>query len=577
MESREYANPLSYSASTAAGEKYSVPHDPAKVSPMVDEDILPGTQPIYHAAQECVALFKESLQLPKHQLTEAISLYQWKFKSWADCLGIFADKSVSLDTQLKPEPDARDLVMLVLDDLKEDLRLFINLILQRHTLFLGSGDTNSNDDTRLILSGAARGVLSDIVGSVDRLYRLIPRIEIGSGDELAFKDKVISFAKFLPKDSFEEKARLILKSSFPKAEDRLITKLVESIAFRRHRLLYQREYQTKMCSIWRPNAGIVPVKQQNPQKQRPHEHQNVSETEPGPSTKWTFVINNQADQQDDGCKRQTSTVFAVESVRIDETGYPIPPKAEGYSMFAICQICLQELKVVGNEDPMWWENHVDGDMKHYVCLSDSCKKSICYFGSFDSWLEHMNGEHLSDWPRRIYAKKSNWRCTVSEKCSRSFDDEGSLRRHLVSNHSSKPELTSLDPVVENSKFPQPRNPDICPLCEESIDDSKPTMEQQKEENDDSRNKVRRQSDGKQSVLGVLHNDEKGKRSAADANNWIGSSEMELKMAAHIADHLMGVSFLCLRGLEAEGGERQEEDSGTYVTGSDGSALDEYKL
>lgn len=237
-------------------------------------------------------------------------------------------------------------------------------------------------------------------------------------------------------------------------------------------------------------------------------------------------------------------------------------------------VCSSEPNATETQLTNYHRNHVDSDMKHHVCLSDNCKTSLCYFRSFDSWLEHMNGEHLSDWPRRIYARKSNWRCTVSKKCSASFDNEGSFRRHLVSNHSSEPELTSLDPVVENSKFPQPRNPDICPLCEEPIDNSKPTIQQRREENDDSRNNVRRQSDGKQSVLGVLHNDEKGKRPAADVNSWIRSSEMELKMAAHIADHLMGVSFLCLRGLEAEGGERQEEDSGTYVTGSDGSALDD---
>lgn len=97
------------------------------------------------------------------------------------------------------------------------------------------------------------------------------------------------------------------------------------------------------------------MKQQNPEKQGAHEHQNVSDTKPGPSTSWTYVINYRVDQQDDGCKRQASTVGAVESIRVDETGYPVPPKAEGFSMFAICQICLQELKVVGNEDPMWWE------------------------------------------------------------------------------------------------------------------------------------------------------------------------------------------------------------------------------
>ncbi|QYT05502.1 hypothetical protein H0G86_012395 [Trichoderma simmonsii] len=75
-------------------------------------------------------------------------------------------EGLNLDAQLKLETDARDLVMLVLDNLQEKLRLFISLISQP--------DTNPNDDTRLVLSSAARGVLNDIVGSVHRLYRLTP-------------------------------------------------------------------------------------------------------------------------------------------------------------------------------------------------------------------------------------------------------------------------------------------------------------------------------------------------------------------------------------------------------------------
>lgn len=224
--------------------------------------------------------------------------------------------------------------------------------------FHGSGDTNSNDDTRLVLSNAARGALGDIIGSVDALYRLRPRIEVGLRDdmELGFIKRIRRFAMGLPGDGFEERISLILKSMFPKAEERLVTKLVESIAFRHHRLLYQRDYQKRTCRTWRPGAiEVIPVKQQRPRNQSPHEHHNDSDTEPEPSTKWTFVIKNLDDQQDGGCKRQASTVSAVESLRMDETGYPIRPKVEGFSILAVCQICLQELKVVGNEDPMWWE------------------------------------------------------------------------------------------------------------------------------------------------------------------------------------------------------------------------------
>ncbi|KAJ4856000.1 hypothetical protein T069G_09368 [Trichoderma breve] len=156
----------------------------------------------------------------------------------------------------------------------------------------------------------------------------------------------------------------------------------------------------------------------------------------------------------------------------------------------MCQICLQELQVEGNEDPMWWKKHVESDMEHYTCLSGDCEKSLCYFKNFDSWLEHMNQEHLA------------------------------------------------------------RDTDICPLCEESINDSEPVIQQSKVENDGSHKKVRQRSDGQQSILGALQNDENDeKRSATNTNSSIGPNEMDLRMAAHIADHLKSVSLLCLDGLE----------------------------
>lgn len=185
----------------------------------------------------------------------------------------------------------------------------------------------------------------------------------------------------------------------------------------------------------------------------------------------------------------------------------------------------------------------------------------------------MNGEHLDDWLQLVYAKKSNWRCAVSEKCTISFDDEDSLRRHLVDNHSGDLELANIQPVVENT-CPQPRNPVICPLCQESIDNSEPVTQQWRAENNNSPKNLCQQSDDEQFILGALSNEEEKKRATADASSWARSSEMELRMAAHIADHLMGVSLLCLRGLENEGEERQEKDSRADMDGRNGSVLDD---
>ncbi|KAK4071380.1 uncharacterized protein Triagg1_6041 [Trichoderma aggressivum f. europaeum] len=579
MESQEIANPLSRSAIAAMEEKNPVPHGPAKLSPStrVDEEITAEAQPIYDIAKECIVLFGKFLQQPKNQLTETISTCQRRFQSWTVYVGVFVHKSASLDTQLKLEPGVQDLVMVLLDVLQEDMRRVVklesrNLISQCNPLSHGSGNTNSNDDT---LSNAARGVLDGIVESVDGLHRLTTRIKTASRGDLSLEEKIVDFAKHLPRDGFEDRTRLILRYKFPNAAEKLITKLFRSIAFRRHRLLYQRHHHKKMSHIH--HTSLVEVessKQQSPQSQNPHEHQSDSDTEPGPSTHCATSRVHRVDPQDDGRKRQASTVFAGESPWIEESGYPIPPKAEGLSISAMCQICFQELQVVGNEDPTWWERHVESDMEHYICLSDDCGKSLCYFRSFDSWIEHMNREHSHDWSRFTYAKKSEWRCRVSENCSISFDNEDSLRAHLADNHLSDLEdlgLTDLQLVVEKSKFPQPRESDICPLCEESINDSEPVIQNSKAENDGSHKKVRQRPDGQQSTLGALQNDEnKGKRPASNTNSSIRSNEMQSRKASHIADHLKSISLLCLWGLGTKGEEQQEEDSGADICGDDSS-------
>lgn len=202
-------------------------------------------------------------------------------------------------------------------------------------------------------------------------------------------------------------------------------------------------------------------------------------------------------------------------------------------------------------------------MEYYVCLSEDCDESLCYFRSFNSWLDEMNREHVYDCP----GLESEWRCKVSENCSISFDNEDSLRKHLADNHSTDLEPTGLQLAVEKSKFLQPRDSNICRFCEKSINDSEPIIQQPKTENDGSHKEVHQRPDGQQSVVGALQNDENNeKRSVTNANSSIRPNKMDLRMAAHIADHLKSVSLLCLWGLDLKREERQEEDSGADMFG-----------
>ncbi|UKZ83273.1 hypothetical protein TrVFT333_011080 [Trichoderma virens FT-333] len=478
----------------------------------MDEGTTDGTRSIHGIAKKCILLFTKFAQQPINQPTETISTCERRFKSWVDYHGVFAHKSVSLDTQLIMNPEVRDLVKQLLNVLKAGLRQLIGpkwkrSLVQRRTLLNSAGNTSLNDGSQLLLLARVRGAMEGIVGSVDRLHRLSYRIRETPTDYSSLAERITDFAKQLPRDGFEDMTSLILKSKFPKAEDRLITKLTKSVVVRRNRLLYLRQNIEKLRqarhSITTEAVGLLnsmsiaakdkleeqqPIKaeqakQYKLQNQSLQQYENVPDDEPACVTNTTIFEKD--DQRDDRDERQAPTDFPGASPwsgKIEYT-YPEPPKAESSSKYAVCQFCFLELQVVDNRDPEWWEKHVDFDMDHYICLSDECEEPLCYFKTFDYWMKHMCSEQGQDWPQFIYAKKSEWICRLSEEHSTSFADQDSLRKHLEIHHPKEYfDQRDLQFIVDHGKFALPRDPDICPLCEESVDDPEPAAQQSKVEN-----------------------------------------------------------------------------------------------
>ncbi|KAL6699771.1 hypothetical protein J3F84DRAFT_404760 [Trichoderma pleuroticola] len=257
MESQAYANPLSCRlASIAADQNNSAPHDYTKVPPSTradeapEKDIDADTQLICDITQECAALFRQLRGQPENQLTETIYKCESEFYSWTASLDEFASESAILGIQWKLESDIRDPAMLLLDVLQKDLRLVIeleprSLNSQYNPLSHGSSNTNSNDDSRLLLSDAVSSAMKTIEESVDGLRDLSINIWSAYREHSSLEQKVVDFAKKLPRNGFQDRTRLILKQKFPKAEERLITKLVKSIAFRCHHILYERHHHVE--------------------------------------------------------------------------------------------------------------------------------------------------------------------------------------------------------------------------------------------------------------------------------------------------------------------------------------------
>lgn len=76
---------------------------------------------IYTLAMECKTLFTTSLEDNRAQESN-LRQYEHRFLLWASFLGVYANEKSSLDRRLRRAPEIRDLVLLMLQVLKRNLR-----------------------------------------------------------------------------------------------------------------------------------------------------------------------------------------------------------------------------------------------------------------------------------------------------------------------------------------------------------------------------------------------------------------------------------------------------------------------
>lgn len=98
----------------------------------IDDDI--GTsdeQPIHLLAEDCKEIFDECLarSVTSHQhplsahVLRTIKQYQHRFDGWCIFLGVFADETSALDYRLRQHVALQDMIMRLLDVLRQNLFL----------------------------------------------------------------------------------------------------------------------------------------------------------------------------------------------------------------------------------------------------------------------------------------------------------------------------------------------------------------------------------------------------------------------------------------------------------------------
>ena len=377
----------------------------------------------------------------------------------------------------------------------------------------------------------------------------------------------------------------------------LITHLTKTIMYRRHRLMYIRRHQGKLAherdqEIQSPFEAVEPDHLHNtgqPKGTSAEPHPGTAKASPGegysetaPSTINTKVYNQYGNVE----QTKPSTVAgSISSSWIGKIVYPAPPTDKDKSSHVICPFCFQEFPAkafekshswkyddimphIQNEEINDYRSHLDKDLEHYVCISDECKHCLHYFDNFNSWFEHMNETHTEAWSQFIHS--TMWRCVFHhDNAPDSFQTVDELYNHLKQVHRENFNSGESLALAQKSQVLEPRKPDICPLCNESIalliDQSVPPTCPEPPESRDiigsampennvpEKNKTRRVAFADQADSEELDRGSQSSstQSAPTPGVSTGCTALRLKMAKHVAGHLKSISFLSLRGLELD--------------------------
>lgn len=106
--------------------------------------------------------------------------------------------------------------------------------------------------------------------------------------------------------------------------------------------------------------------------------------------------------------------------------------------------------------------HVDRDLKPYICLFEECSDGHPRFTTFNDWYKHME-LHDWQWYQTIYVT-SNWECPVCTSSNNTYNSSQALYSHLTEYHSKDLEATQLEAISRQSKIEQTRAWNDCLLC-----------------------------------------------------------------------------------------------------------------
>ncbi|KAK2592386.1 hypothetical protein QQS21_009905 [Conoideocrella luteorostrata] len=461
-----------------------------------------------------------------------VELLHDKFEGWVSMLRVRASYDKSLDKRLEYSDDVQHHVV----ELLELIRLSLDIITAKH-LQQPQHDRPGWPSLEYVLKievtpEDAVDVLRIIM---EQLRELVWRIYESPISSINSRYRAVRENR--ADEKYIEIAMLLVNSQYSTAAVSLRSSLALSMEDRRQRLQYIRRHSQYFASM---NNGGWPLLTESPPiggsetsastsadslgSHWEQESQLSGDSSPSVTSApsfgpWQFPVIHRK-RGNGGAVVSSSKGITTEAVESLDN-YPEPPVMGLNEPYTSCPFCFQRLSESDLTDSNW-RQHVNNDLKPFVCISKKCLQPVQAFETLDVWAKHMREEHSSNKPNglkwtQLMFVPCFWQCASGHprvlcKCDAEFD------AHLTSEHGHCDD-EELSFIVNTAMRRQRRiGEQICPFCDDDVS----------EEN------------------------QPGSAEAPPNPSNLASFEHPTKLDKHIAGHLLHLAFESVKGLDAGG-------------------------
>ncbi|KAI0895104.1 hypothetical protein F4806DRAFT_469895 [Annulohypoxylon nitens] len=520
----------------------------------IAELVHTGPGPIYLMARDCRSLFvqlEERLENENHvEEYGAVLDYHDRFEAWAAFLGVFGGNVSSLDYRLRRHSSIQDLVMRLLDVLRDEILIDYHDSPYPTSMRASEQARNTQSQNRPHNSTLVPQSPS-INETLVRLNRLGLWIRsLSRPDTKRRRARAVAESQNLDLRKFQYISSLCLENMYPNCPESLREQLARSMTDR-YTLLWYESYrigalttsvtslETSIVdnpeSLLSTEENLPTLEEKSPGEIKSGKH--VTFDDPPPASTLISDPQRKLPQLGPQAKSQSHPT-QTESTLYPSLAEPPVPKFEDGKDFAKCEWCfamLDNTMFRKRHGRVGWSHkgrkHYRHDLQPYNCISEGCFES---FNSQDDWMEHMEMEHSEYWPQKVH-NEPVWICPLQHafKTLYMFATRVELDNHMHLYHQGSESATLLIPL------PRPAN--ACLFCSFTISS----------QSDDAFSAATSQDQADSDEVDEFGNYPNSRRYSERRHSTIA-------IAQHIASHMEAITLLTLRLVSITPGYSDQE-------------------